>query len=473
MPLNFDTNWDNAKFEWLHPRNKELIQHLDQLNCIMNISDFVPLEQFKTLLLPLLFYNKYHSNKQFIMSMRTVRTAKYKCVPDIWEDWRVGDAKHLTLNLIALTAENNTRTQEIYMSIPITMKSEQLILQVSPNLSVRLIKHNDYSYVIMASAFSPKLLGRIILLLPLLFKDVLVDNDPESHYNKFITALSYERVNLIVKHLHAVINSGLKDLDEKIKVIALDTWLQNMDKIELNRLQSEADNINVRLRRLEEDHHDYLQELTRIQKELYVTRNMKNGEASAFAEYMMHRKDLEKIQINQTSLTLVMLCPCTNYDQQTIETYIADDRHGGSYFSRNAKAMKHLFIDQDHTLYLHSVIEMNFDTGIVQALKGWDSDYATKGLPNYHHYIFNCWGNGGPKINRAMQEKDYIMAMELISSGVKNLNFYEAGNIEDLFKRGENKSSNVFSYPCVDLNDGTPWLTWKEYALRCSLEEDT
>lgn len=116
--------------------------------------------------------------------------------------------------------------------------------------------------------------------------------------------------------------------------------------------------------------------------------------------------------------------------------------------------MKALFIDQTLKMKVCAAYEFRLN-GNVRARGGYryNSDYREY-TPNPHIDRFNCLGSYEIQINKFLQSRDYIGAIEQCVASCKSLNFADSAVMEEFMARLYELDGGSVNVRCIELPDG-------------------
>jgi hypothetical protein len=135
-------------------------------------------------------------------------------------------------------------------------------------------------------------------------------------------------------------------------------------------------------------------------------------------KYIIDKNIIEGIYINGTTLYFSCTAPVLQYDKDAAEIYYKTIRD-----SDFKKLFKAVFIDEDYILHFTDCIKINYNTGGYSASAGALSHVHTvRGLPNPHHYHYNCWGNYNSIITELIINYDHLALFLQIKAAVGSLN---------------------------------------------------
>ena len=111
------------------------------------------------------------------------------------------------------------------------------------------------------------------------------------------------------------------------------------------------------------------------------------------------------------------------------------------------KLYRALFLEDRYTLYISSVIEMNF---INNTVINCNYEVGLTGIPNPHFTEYRCWGSYAPIIQQAMQRNDFVSATLAVKAAIANLNFTDAVVMSALAEKLSSTTNNAYnSVPAV------------------------
>lgn len=221
-------------------------------------------------------------------------------------------------------------------------------------------------------------------------------------------------------------------------------------------------------------------------KLLGLERRIEEGVESELMEYFLCNRKLHLESIDRDKMYFAVRDYLSYFDEDAAQSYI--NRESG-YFYRNCgssftkagmkKLLNAIFIDQ--TIRIRFCAAYSFDlTGSVRPNGHHDFGPEFNGYkPNPHIQEYNCMGNYIEPINRALQKRDYITALEQCIASAKSLNFHDSTVMENFVRQFTSNSGG--SYKALELPDGqvvTPrdaikWLEEQEAAANAATEPDT
>ena len=217
-----------------------------------------------------------------------------------------------------------------------------------------------------------------------------------------------------------------------------------------------------------------------------LERKIEDGVESELMEYFLCNRKLHLETIDRDKMYFAVRDYLSYFDEDAAQSYI--NRESG-YFYRNCgssltkeglkKLLNAIFIDQ--TIRIRFCAAYSFDlTGSVRSNGHHDFGPEFNGYkPNPHIQEYNCMGNYIEPINRALQKRDYITALEQCIASAKSLNFHDSTVMENFVRQFTSNSGG--SYKALELPDGrvvTPrdaikWIEEQEAAANAAAEPET
>ena len=250
-------------------------------------------------------------------------------------------------------------------------------------------------------------------------------------------------------------NRALKAFAETAKVSILNHAQTNVRRAsdEVIRLETALENAHVTLRN--------------ARKELLFMTDATTT-LEEYNKFLEKQTDLFSINFRQNILSLGFCVPCTNYDRSIVERLLNASNNNYITQYHLEKLYKALFLEDRYTLYISSVIEMNF---INNTVANNNYEVGSMGIPNPHFTEYRCWGSYGPIIQQAMQKNDFISATLAVKAAIANLNFTDATVMSVLAERFSRTTNNSYnSVPAVKDEETGELMTINQ--LKEKLNED-
>ena len=135
-------------------------------------------------------------------------------------------------------------------------------------------------------------------------------------------------------------------------------------------------------------------------------------------KHIIDKNIIEGIYIRDTIIYFSCAAPVLQYDKDAAEIYYKTIND-----SDFKKLFKAVFIDEDYILHFTDCIKINYRAGTCSASEAAQSHVHTvRGLPNPHHYYYNCWGNYSSIISELIANYNHLALFLQIKAAVGSLN---------------------------------------------------
>lgn len=213
---------------------------------------------------------------------------------------------------------------------------------------------------------------------------------------------------------------------EKIK----EQLMKAMNVKRKQKLENNATEVQNKILELERDLKLYWVDFKKYQKELCFF-NMQNT-SSAFLDFMtVLKEDKDNIISMQfrdgENLMLDIKTPLMFFADEDW-MYLRDGIVEMASCDGTENLLDAIF-ERKAVLTFGTQIKMCFGSGTVKGPEFSNSE-KNNGIPNPHIYFYNCWGDNGPLIIRAMNEGDYVSAYLQIKSALMGLTLIDNAVME-------------------------------------------
>ncbi len=218
-----------------------------------------------------------------------------------------------------------------------------------------------------------------------------------------------------------------------------------------NRINDYNNRIGTELGRLHE------QEVILLGLEAKIA---ETGDSSEIMEYFLCNKHLDLVNVNNNEVTFIAWDYLSFFDEEMFDTMIENDRSvfyttsGQSNISPEDMRLllKAVFSDGTIKIKFCAAYTLRIDGGVTA-----HSHYSYEGynecMPNTHIDSYNCMGNYVRYINEALQQNDYIGAIEQCIASCKSLNFSDSIVMEKFMSYLYSSRPGV-NTRCFELPDG-------------------
>ena len=252
------------------------------------------------------------------------------------------------------------------------------------------------------------------------------------------------------------------------------------EKEQLSSLQLEIERYHNEIRELNDRIAAYYQtinerSITALGLEAKIAQG---GEDSEIMNYVLQNKEIDLVSVDEDRMKFIVRTHLAWWDEDMARRYI--ENHDGFVYSfltelsaeQMEKLMKAVFLDQKIKVRFCAAYEFRI-SGNVRATGGYDfgGEYNTY-MPNPHIDQYSCMGGYERKINRFLESRDYIGALEQTCASARSLNWGDSTVMRQFFRTvchyGDNRVNNkAFELPdgtVVDPKGAVEWLEKEEAA---------
>lgn len=251
-------------------------------------------------------------------------------------------------------------------------------------------------------------------------------------------------------------------------------------KGDISRIDSELNSLDSRIAEFLRKRNDLCIRL------LGLERRIEDGVESEIMEYFLCNRKLYLEMVDRNYMYFAVRDYLSYFDEDAAQSYINREsgyfyQHCGSSFTREGmkKLLNAIFVEQ--TLRIRFCAAYRFElTGSVRPESNHDFGPEFDGYkPNPHIQRYACMGNYINPINKALQKRDYITALEQCIASAKSLNFHDSTVME--YFVGEFTRNGGSAYKAIELPDGRivspkeaiKWIEEQEAAANAAAEPET
>lgn len=233
------------------------------------------------------------------------------------------------------------------------------------------------------------------------------------------------------------------------------------ERRELEKVKRDIDSFDRNIDNLNSQISDYLRRRNdSCIRLLGLERRIEDGVESELMEYFLCNRKLYLEVVDRDRMYFAVRDYLSYFDEDAAQSYINRD---SGYFYRNCdssftkdgmkKLLNAIFIDQ--TIRVRFCAAYSFDmNGSVRPNGHHEFGPEFNGYkPNPHIQEYNCMGSYTESINRALQKRDYITALEQCIASAKSLNFHDSVVMETFVSQFVRNGGS--SYKAIELPDGT------------------
>ena len=251
-------------------------------------------------------------------------------------------------------------------------------------------------------------------------------------------------------------------------------------KGDISRIDSELNNLDSRIAEFLRKRNDLCIRL------LGLERRIEDGVESEIMEYFLCNRKLYLEMVDRNYMYFAVRDYLSYFDEDAAQSYINREsgyfyQHCGSSFTKEGmkKLLNAIFVEQ--TLKIRFCAAYRFElTGSVRPESNHEFGPEFDGYkPNPHIQRYACMGNYTNPINKALQKRDYITALEQCIASAKSLNFHDSTVME--YFVGEFTRNGGSAYKAIELPDGRivspkeaiKWIEEQEAAANAAAEPET
>ena len=354
-------------------------------------------------------------------------------------------------------------TQEAYRKLDI-----DAIVKTTVNHKI-FIYHNRIdgkdNYIILNNLDTPTVIFKIAAAI-MLDMNYFTDNT-QQFAEAWMNGNGNDICNLIQGYYEAFrANEALHKRKEAIEAVC-----KSMITDKSNSFKRRMSDIEDTIDRLFNDIATYNKQLNDIKGEylLYTLTDdsAKANELRKFFETCDNK--LSYINFNDSYLYIAYRTKLMYFEPELLKRYFESTRSNciNSAPKNKQQLIKDIFINNKYDLLIESGARLNLSENRIayaEPLNFNNYDATTmQGIPNPHHRYYNCWGDNGPNITRALMEKDYITALTVTFAAMSGLNIADTAVMEKFVRE---ELENYTRINCLQNKETGEIITIQEYYRR-------
>lgn len=237
----------------------------------------------------------------------------------------------------------------------------------------------------------------------------------------------------------------------------------------INRLRSNIDskqeNINSYIRQLNQ----YYADLNDLQTRLLGAQHTASDE-DEFNEFLTANADkITYAKLTNGYIYMRYRTPLLYWDEDVFKILRESSNSNPLHHDNEEKQwlIDDIFIKRNVVLWFDSAFRYNlagigFDRRILENEFG--DVPAAKGLPNPHHYYYNCWGDNEPAIIAAQNKGDNVIAFAQIFAAIAGINMSDNVVLNKFINDMWRDFKNV---PCLEIKETNEFISIDTYYRRC------
>jgi hypothetical protein len=275
--------------------------------------------------------------------------------------------------------------------------------------------------------------------------------------------------------VYAAINTYYADYEAQRAQRLMDQAMQNLETHLLDAGLAQfgriIENINEELDQMSMRYQAKLVDLKNAQAQYLLSKLQGNEEIvkPVIQFFNACKKNITYLNVENDTITVVYTTPLSFWETKYYDAYVKSTRPNviNAMMPVHQALFKEIFKDKTIQLLIESGIKINLHTsGIQYADAGSYRNVNTtmlKGIPNPHHYYFNCWGDNKPVIMRALKNNDYVQAFTQAFAAIGGINLTDSAVMGRLCSNALDAYAQT---PCLKYKATGEIITIKEYERR-------
>ncbi len=339
-------------------------------------------------------------------------------------------------------------------------KGLSTLLTSAPDHIVRVIKETDSSYHIFTSEYDWDLGRKIVSIIPLLFPDMFLPEEVK----EILKALGgNDYVKYVTLYNNYIAKLGIREAKMK----------KALEKLSENMLAKQKRNLEENINNIKYDIDSYMKGIStsynRLREYEMTLAGLLAQDASAdlveFVDYIDRHKIVELVDIRDTSLILKASTTFRYFDEVLLNKIMNNSRTDIGCNGYLKALFKAVFIDKTIKMHIQVYFKLNLNNRTVSRYTDRNIEATYYCQP--HIYNFDCWGNNQAHIIKALNEGQYIAALEQALAAIMNINFADNTVLGYFIREVSDGKRNT---PALELQDGTR-ITFKQFEDKMRAEE--
>lgn len=235
-----------------------------------------------------------------------------------------------------------------------------------------------------------------------------------------------------------------------------DAFKGNLSRIIGTRLkeckQHEVDLTKDKIRDAEAALFAMFDTLRRLEMELYCSQRNNDETVEEMLTVMKGAGILHPTMINSDTIKFRVVTDLVNFEEN--DWKLCRDNYVDEFMATRVAKVFDKLVSREWTLVMEQVCTLPLDTGEVRCLGEREEDYRNNeyGIPNPHHYFYQCWQENKVLINQAIMSGNYIAAIMQIISAVGGVNIAEGVTVHRM--AGMMNDTEYWDIPCIKTPEG-------------------
>lgn len=311
---------------------------------------------------------------------------------------------------------------------------------------------------------------------------ILVKEDIQNNFNLYIEL--FEALNIVFEgQMDSVVEAvKRRDRDEAVKALSeiIDAKRSEYSSIktEINikkfaakageqekvLVERQIERARTEIRETEHCLRKYNKQLRELQERLFGIQYMGGDLKKVERALLGIAEDFLNFTYSADRLRFCLVQPLLFWDDKCYENLT-----NSNYFEEQAErnnasidvtlfknVVDKIFVTREYVVYFAQGVDFRMPPGEAMLVTVYTDDETRDEqnlyIPNPHLERFNCWGENGPLINKALAAGDYLTAFEQVRSAIAGLSLYDTA-VMDAFVYY--LTNTFFEKNCLMTNDGT------------------
>lgn len=291
----------------------------------------------------------------------------------------------------------------------------------------------------MLQALAAKQFDTFVQLLEPLAKDYIVN-----HRRR-------EMIAAVTRFCEQLPDTTRRDLDNRIEAIQnnINSYEEHL-RIEYRKLQQEQD-VRFRIIALGE----------------YKT------QTEEFLPYLLNKLQVQGAIWDGNELQLLFLSPLLYFDSKAVSDLLGSSRSNKlNQTSQRKHLFQNIFVDQKHTLYTYTVSRWRMVSNEIGQGRFNNFNDPGKGIKHPHlQGSLSCYGQYRTPINRLLQERNLVTALEQTIASTNSFNFFDGPALDYLCNYLFSEDRNR---PSIEVPEENRWYSVRDYldSIHCNPVEE-
>ena len=235
-----------------------------------------------------------------------------------------------------------------------------------------------------------------------------------------------------------------------------DAFKGNLSRIIGTRLkeckQHEVDLTKDKIRDAEAALFAMFDTLRRLEMELYCSQRNNDETVEEMLTVMKGAGILHPTMIDSDTIKFRVVTDLVNFEEN--DWKLCRDNYVDAFMATRVAKVFDKLASREWTLVMEQVCTLPLNSGEVRCLGEREEDYRNNeyGIPNPHHYFYQCWQENKVLINQAIMSGNYIAAIMQIISAVGGVNIAEGVTVHRM--AGMMNDTEYWDIPCIKTPEG-------------------